>query len=72
MDGKQIALKRISTTECSRNAYKSIYKGSGYTLVLTTRILKQPGDEEWIEGGSVDISQGLNKVKIMIHGEAGC
>ena len=72
VDGKQITLKRISNSELSKNSYKTVYKGSGYTVVLTTKILKQSGDEVWIEGGSVEISKGQTKVIIKIHGESGC
>jgi hypothetical protein len=72
VDGKQIALTRTSNTELSKNSYRSVYKGSGYTMVLTTKTLKQSGDEVWIEGGSVVISQGQNKLTIKIHGESGC
>ena len=70
--GNRITLKRISNTELSKNSYKAIFKGGGYTLVLTTKTLKQSGDEVWIERGSVEILQGKNKVTIKIHGESGC
>jgi hypothetical protein len=70
--GKQITLKRTSNTELSKDSHRSVYKGMGYTLVLTKKTLKQSGDEVWIEGGSVEISQGQTKVTIKIHGESGC
>jgi hypothetical protein len=72
VDGKQIALKRTSNAELSKDSYRSVYKGSGYTMVLTTKTLKQSGDEVWIERGSVDITHGQSKVTIKIHGESGC
>ena len=72
VDGKQITLKRMSNIELSKGSYKSIYKGNSYTLILTTKTLRQSGDEVWIEAGSVEIQQGKNKVTIKVHGEAGC
>src|SRR5215469_16157193 len=71
VDGKQITLKLIKNVEFSKDSYRTIYKGSGYTIVLTTKTLKQ-SDEVWIEGGTLEISKGQNKVTIKIHGESGC
>lgn len=70
--GKQIALQRTGTKILSGKIYKTTFKGSGYTVVLTTRTLRQTGEEAWIEGGTLELSHGTVRRTIKIHGESGC
>src|SRR5882757_11228082 len=45
VNGKEISLKRISEDQIAKKTTRTIYKGSGYTVILTTREGKQVGDE---------------------------
>jgi hypothetical protein len=70
--GKQIALQQTGTKILPKNTYRSTFKGNGYTVILTTRTLRQTGEEAWVEGGTIEISHGTAKRTIKIHGESGC
>jgi len=69
--GKRINLKLESQKQLSKNSYQSIYIGSGYKVVLTTKTIKQI-DELSEEKGTLEISNKESKRTITIHGKSGC
>jgi len=72
VNGKEISLKRISEDQIAKKTTQTIYKGSGYTVILTTKEGKQLGYEEALDAGSLEIIFGQIKVKFAIHGQGGC
>lgn len=70
--GREISLKRISEDQIAKKTTRTIYKGSGYTVILTTKEGKQIGYEDALDAGSLEIIFGQFKAKIAIHGHVGC
>ena len=71
VEGKKISLTRKGEIQFSNNKYKSIYQGGGYTIILITTAGKEV-DESVSERGTLEISNGSNKIVIKIHGISGC
>ena len=71
-EGKEISLKRISEDQIAKKTTRTIYKGSGYTVILTTREGKQIGDEVSLDAGTLEIIFGQIRVKLTVHGQVGC
>lgn len=72
VNGKTISLKMTSNKQTSKTTWKQVFKGSGYTITLTTREVKQTGEEVTLEAGSLEIVYGVIKTIYKVHGESGC
>jgi|HubBroStandDraft_3_1064219.scaffolds.fasta_scaffold509089_1 hypothetical protein len=69
--GKNISLKNMGYVQLSKKKSKSTFKGGGYTIILTTTTVKEY-DEGGLEAGTLEISNGVDKEIIKVHGESGC
>ena len=72
VNGKQIMLKQIQNKQLTKMTFKTIYKGDGYTIILTTTIGKKLDIEGSLEMGTLEILKESYKLLIKIHGESGC
>jgi hypothetical protein len=72
VNGKTISLKMVSNKQVSKVSWKYVFKGSGYTITLTTKQVKQTVEEVSLESGTLEVINGVNKLIIKIHGESGC
>ncbi|HWJ29328.1 MAG TPA: hypothetical protein VNS32_22500 [Flavisolibacter sp.] len=72
VNGKTISLKMISNKQTSKATWKQVFKGSGYTITLTTKEIKQTGEEVTLEAGSLEVEYGTAKTIYKVHGESGC
>lgn len=69
--GKVIRLHKVSEAVIGKN-HKEVYKGGGYVIKVSTKEIKQTGDEESYEAGTLEISYGGKAATFVIHGTAGC
>src|SRR5689334_8151035 len=69
--GKEIKLKVSSEKELSNTTFRTVFKGDGYIITLTTKTGKQI-DEVSIETGTLEIIKGSQTITLKVHGEAGC
>ena len=72
ISGEIIKLTLYEKKHPSDKRFIEKYKGSGYTLILSTVEGKQIGDELWLSSGTIEISNGNHKLILKIHGEGGC
>jgi len=70
--GKQIKLKETAHKSFPNKTDKTTYTGSGFTVILTTKTVKETGNETGIETGTIEIIKGTRHFSIKIHGEGGC
>lgn len=70
INGKQIQLQ-LSNTKTVDKANIHMYKGSGYTVVLTTTTTSHI-QETYIETGTLQVINGIKKLTIKVHGQSGC
>ena len=70
--GKVIRLNRTSE-KVSGKTHREVYKGGGYTIVVTTKPIKEnEAEESSYEAGSLEISYGSKTATFVIHGITGC
>ena len=72
INGQTIKLTLYVKKHPSVKKFIESYKGGGYTMILTTVEGKQTGDETSLSSGTMEISNGSDKLIIKIHGEGGC
>jgi hypothetical protein len=73
VSGKEIALKKFKLLVFpGGKKTRTVYKGSGYEVILIVREVKQIGDEVTYLEGTIEVKYGQTSLKIKIHGEAGC
>ena len=72
VNGKQIMLKKIQNKQLTKMTFKTIYKGDGYTIILTTTTGKQLDIESSLDIGTLEILKESYKLLIKIHGQSGC
>ena len=72
VNGKQFMLKKIQNKQLFKNTFKTIYRGEGYMIILTTTTRKQLDIESSLDIGTVEILTESCKLSIKVHGESGC
>ncbi|MEO7312980.1 MAG: hypothetical protein ABIX01_21520 [Chitinophagaceae bacterium] len=68
--GKQVKLT-LTDAKTVRQTNIATYIGGGYTLIVSTTTLAKKGKIE-IETGTLQISNGANKMTTKIHGQSSC
>jgi hypothetical protein len=69
--GKQIPLTLTETKLVGKATNVTTYNGAGYTIVLSTKTIKQTTKID-TEEGTVTVTKGKDKVTLKIHGQSGC
>lgn len=70
--GKTISLHQVSSSQPAKHAYRNVYKGEGYTVIVIVKEIKETGDEGAYLKGTVEIKVGSFDFTLKIHGTAGC
>ena len=70
---KDIYLKydSLDSREINEKTQKEVFKGYGYTAILITRVDKVV-DETFESSGTLEIIGNKRRIKIKVHGIAGC
>lgn len=71
VNGRKIYLKKVSRIQLSKTLTKSVFRGNGYRIILTTKD-KLFVNETLIQTGTLIITKGTYKKTIKIHGESSC
>ena len=61
----------IESREINEKTEKEVFKGQGYTAILITRVDKVV-DETFESTGTLEIIGHKRRIKIKVHGIAGC
>jgi len=72
VDGKIIYLHQISNSQPGKDTNRDVYKGSGYTVIVIVKDVKQTSDEVTYETGTIEVKYGAVDIVYKIHGTAGC
>jgi hypothetical protein len=73
VSGKEIALNKIKSLVLpGGKKTRTEYQGSGYTVILIVREVKQTGDEVTYLEGTLEVKYGQTSLSFKIHGEAAC
>lgn len=72
INGNNLTLKMVTNTQPTKGIYKEVYKNNGYTATLTTKEVKETGDEGSIDTGTLEITYGATTLIVKIHGKNGC
>jgi hypothetical protein len=70
--GKTISLQQVSNSQPAKLTHKDVYKGSNFTIIVILKEVRQTGDEQTYETGTIEIKYGGTDVIYKIHGESGC
>jgi len=68
--GRQIKLQ-LKDTKTTDKTSISIYSGAGYTVILSSTTTGTQGKMD-LESGTLQVTKGLRKLQLKIHGESGC
>ncbi|MDB5276157.1 MAG: hypothetical protein JWR61_1112 [Ferruginibacter sp.] len=58
------------SVETSKNTFRDVYLGNGYTVLLTLHLIKYLGDGKSYNGGKLEVQNSKYKLSFKVHGNS--